>query len=398
MIAVDIIQTIFIFGIPLLILNLRKNKVVKLVGMVGVAYICGILVSLLIFLFNTFGVEITLSSDISEIGSYVAIAVAIPLLLFNANLKESLKLSKTIGKAMLALLISLILVMTIVFIIFNGTITNANILSGMAVGLYTGGTPNLNAIGATFGLNNDIVALANLSDMIIGGIFYAFVLVAAKPFLNIFLKKYKNDNYLKSDVIYENYESLESVPLKNVKGVFFCVLLSLLMTLASALIGVVIWYMLGAKDGELMTYLVPALLIGVTVFGIIGSFNKNIQNVKGNNLVGQYLILVFSFALASALDLTKIGSNFINLFMFFGLITIGTFIVNILFSKLFKIDTDCTLIVLIAGIYGPAFVPAVAKQIKNEKLVVPGLIVGSIGYAVGTFLGIGVGLLFGLFI
>ncbi len=398
MIVIDIIQTILIFGIPLLILNLRKNKIVKFIGMIGVSYLCGILLSLILFVLNISGVTISLNNDISEIGSYVAIAVAIPLLLFNANLKESLKLSKVIGKAMLALIISLILVTIIMFLIFNERIANVNILSGMAIGLYTGGTPNLNAIGATLGLEKDIIALSNLSDMIIGGLFYVFLLLAAKPFVNIFLKKYKNNNYLKSDVVYENYESLESVPLKNAKGVFFCILLSLLMTLASALIGVVIWYILGAKDGELMTYLVPALLIGVTIFGIIGSFNKNIQNIKGNNLVGQYLILVFSFALASALDLTKIGNNFINLLMFFGFITIGTFIVDILISKLFKIETDCTLIVLVAGIYGPAFVPAIAKQIKNEKLIAPGLIVGSIGYAIGTFLGIGIGLLFSLFL
>jgi len=70
---------------------------------------------------------------------------------------------------------------------------------------------------------------------------------------------------------------------------------------------------------------------------------------------------------------------------------------KILLSRIFKVETDCTLIVLTAGLYGPAFVPAVAKQIKNERMIVPGLIVGSLGYAVGTFLGIGVALLLGIF-
>ena len=46
-----------------------------------------------------------------------------------------------------------------------------------------------------------------------------------------------------------------------------------------------------------------------------------------------------------------------------------------------------------AGIYGPAFIPAITKQIKNDALTVPGLICGSIGYAIGTFLGMGIGLL-----
>ena len=61
------------------------------------------------------------------------------------------------------------------------------------------------------------------------------------------------------------------------------------------------------------------------------------------------------------------------------------------------IDVDCTIVTLTAGVYGPAFVPAITKQIKNDALTVPGLIVGSIGYAIGTFLGAGLGYLFLLF-
>jgi uncharacterized membrane protein len=47
-----------------------------------------------------------------------------------------------------------------------------------------------------------------------------------------------------------------------------------------------------------------------------------------------------------------------------------------------------------AGIYGPAFIPAITKQIKNDALTVPGLICGSIGYAIGTLLGFALGMLF----
>ncbi|MBE6635047.1 MAG: DUF819 family protein [Ruminococcaceae bacterium] len=397
MVAISIVQALLIVAVPLLVLKLRDTKAVKGIGMIGMTYLLGIGVSLVVFLLNTIGIEFSLNKDIGEIGSYLAIAVAIPLLLFNANLKEATKLSRTVGKSILSLFISLAAVTAITFFAFRSRLADADILAGMAMGLYTGGTPNLNAIGSALGLAKDTIALANLADMMIGGVFYVFLLVAAKPLVDKLLGKYKSSEYLTADVKVENYESLEHVPLKSVKGVLFCILLATLMALTSALIGVVIWFMLGAPDGELFTYLVPALLIGVTVFGLIGSFNHNIREVRGNNLVGQYLILVFSFALASALDLSRIGANFVNIILFFAIITVGTFIIHILLSRIFKVETDCTLIVLTAGLYGPAFVPAVAKQIKNERMIVPGLIVGSLGYAVGTFLGIGVALLLGIF-
>ena len=49
-----------------------------------------------------------------------------------------------------------------------------------------------------------------------------------------------------------------------------------------------------------------------------------------------------------------------------------------------------------AVIYGPSFVPAITKQLKNDSLTAPGLIVGSIGYAIGTFIGLLLGLLYAL--
>lgn len=132
-------------------------------------------------------------------------------------------------------------------------------------------------------------------------------------------------------------------------------------------------------------------------FGIIGSFSKKIRETQGTNILGHYLILVFSFALASSVDFSKlIGSNFKELIILYGIITIGSFVVNVIFARFLKIDSDCVIVTSTAGIYGPAFVPAITKQIKNDNLTVPGLICGSIGYAIGTFLGVGLGLLFAL--
>jgi len=139
----------------------------------------------------------------------------------------------------------------------------------------------------------------------------------------------------------------------------------------------------------MIDYLVPVLLIGVTILGIIGSFNKPIRETKGMNVLGQYFILVFSFALASSMDFSRFSGIFSSTLILYGSITLGVFIVHVLISKLLKIDVDCTMVTLTAGLYGPAFVPAITKQIKNDSLTAPGLITGSIGYAIGTFLGIG---------
>jgi len=100
--------------------------------------------------------------------------------------------------------------------------------------------------------------------------------------------------------------------------------------------------------------------------------------------------------LAASVDLTRLHGNFGRILIFFGLITVLFFAIHIMFSKLFNIDVDCVIVTATAGIYGPAFIPAITKQINNDALTIPGLICGSLGYAVGTFLGFCFGLLFKL--
>jgi uncharacterized membrane protein len=296
-------------------------------------------------------------------------------------------------KSFLSLVVCLLIVTTICVVAFKPALEESPFFGAMAVGLYTGGTPNLNAIGNIFHLSQDSIALANLSDILIGGVFYLFLLLFAKPLFKKYLKSEQNEVYLTEETNVRNFEDLQEKGSWNKKKLALTVLLAFGMALVSAAFGVVLWIIQGSKDGQMLDMVVPCLLIGVTLFGLIASFFKKVREVEGTNFIGQYLILVFSYALASSLDISKISSNFLTIFLFYSIITIGTFLLHTLVARALKVDIDCSLVVLTAGVYGPAFVPAIANQVKNKKMIAPGLIVGSLGYAIGTFLG----LLFGLF-
>ncbi len=393
----DILHVVLIFVVPYLIIRFKEFKLTKLFGTIGMAYFFGLVVAGLIFLINEIGGNFHLSTDIGEIGSYAAIAIGIPLLLFGANLKEAKKLSGPVLKSFLALIVSVLLVTTVTFLVFGRHLVDGDALSAAAIGLYTGGTPNLNAITNIFGLEAEVIALANLSDIIIGALFYVFLLLAAKPIIDKILPFQKQNTYLKEESDMKNTEDFNFKDFKTSRRLFRTFLVAFGMTAISAGVGILVWVLLGAEQGRMLDFLVPLMLIGVTVFGIIGSFNKKIRETKGTNILGHYLILVFSFALASSVDFSRlIGSNFGEMIILYGVITVGSFLVHVVFARILKIDSDCMIVTSTAGIYGPAFVPAITKQIKNDNLTVPGLICGSIGYAIGTFLGLGLGLLFAL--
>jgi uncharacterized membrane protein len=383
----SIIQLILYFIVPILILKYHNIKLTRWIGAIGSAYLLGIILALILYLVSLLGFEISFSSDIGEIASHVAISLAIPLLLFSSNLVEAKKLSKIVLQSFALLVLSAILVSSIVFYLYGKNVQDGAILSGMAIGVYTGGTPNLNAIASIFGLDRSLLLSANLADMVIGALFYIFLLVGAKPLLKRVLKNGNHSLYMKEDTTVENFEELDLPKFKFTKKLLISILVAFWMVLVGALLGIGLWVFSGAVDGRMNDYLVPVLMISVTVFGVIGSFNKSIRNTPHMNVVGQYLILVFSFALASSIDFSKVQDAFGVTLVLYGSITVGVFFVHMLFARMFKVDADCMIVTLTAGLYGPAFIPAITRQIKNDDLTAPGLITGSIGYAIGTFLG-----------
>ncbi|MBU1020082.1 MAG: DUF819 family protein [Firmicutes bacterium] len=392
--VIIIVQALAIFTVPILIIKYHNFIITKWLGSIGTAYLLGILVAVVFFLFDKLGSEITLNSDVGEIGSIVAISIAIPLLLFSANLKEARKLSKMVLKAFFALVISATVVSAIVFYTYGRLLSYGAELSGMAVGLYTGGTPNLNAIGSIFGLDATTIGVANLSDMIIGAVFYLFLLTVCKPLLSKFLNQSTQTEYIKDVSDMENIDDINVEKFKFTRKLLNRLLLSFGITALGAIFGIVLWVILGSVDGKMIDLLVPTIMITATVFGIIASFNKKIRETKDMNVLGQYFILVFSFGLASSLNFLRMQGIFGDILILFTAITLGVFVLHATLCKILEVDVDCMMVTLTAGVYGPAFVPAITKQIKNDSLTIPGLITGSIGYAIGTFLGAALGFIF----
>ncbi len=358
----SIIQTISVFLIPLLIIKYHHFFLTKIFGRIGMAYFFGIIVSFLVYLLNKLGLNIVPNADIGQIGGYLAISIAIPLLLFSANLQEVKKLSKTVILSFLSVIVSVVIVSSLTFYLYAKNITHGGELSAMAIGLYTGGTPNLNALATIFKLSVEEIGVANFSDMIIGAVFYVFLLVLSKPLLTKFLKSSTQSYYLKEASTIDNIDHLNIKEFRHSKRLVKTFLIAFSIVIISAISGILIWIILGMEDGKMLDILVPTLMIGVTVLGITASFNKSIRETKGTNVVGEYMILVFSFAIASSIDLNQLSSSFGQVLIMYSIITVGAFFLHVIFAKMMHIDAECTIVTATAGIYGPAFIPAITAQ------------------------------------
>ena len=99
-------------------------------------------------------------------------------------------------------------------------------------------------------------------------------------------------------------------------------------------------------------------------------------------------IYIFCIVVASMADLTSLNlSGSLNLLGYLLFAVFGSLIIQALLARLFKIDADTMVIASVTFINSPPFVPMMAAAMKNRRVLVTGLTLGIIGYAVGNYLG-----------
>lgn len=102
-----------------------------------------------------------------------------------------------------------------------------------------------------------------------------------------------------------------------------------------------------------------------------------------------YLVLVFSLVVASMVDVTAIDySASLSIIAYIAFVIFGSLFLSVLLAKIFKIDSDTMVISSVALINSPLFVPMIAESMKNRKVIITGITVGVVGYAIGNYLGI----------
>lgn len=313
--------------------------------------------------------------------------IALPLILFSTNILDYKKLAKTTILSFILLIVSVMLVSSIIGIVaYKKGLNDALNLSGMATGLYIGGTPNLFAIGEAISNDINIINAANISDSVVGGIYILFVLGFGKKIYGI-LPKNKNVEYEKQEIKQtDDYFVLSKINIRKL-------LLNVLLAILCFGTGILIEYMInGNIDGSLY------IVLTVSILGIVLSFIPSVRNVKGNYQAGHYLLLIFSFALSLSVDFNALKTSMIPILIFFSITQILSIIIHFILCAIFKIDGGTALITSIAGIYGPPFIAPVAKAYDDNRLLVPGIICGVIGLAIGNILGISLSSILKLFI
>lgn len=363
-----IFTIILLITIPLLLKFLEKTKIVATISPIALAYLAGILISFK---------SDNLNKEIIILVTEISITLSISLFILASHLDNFKTFLKPLIKSFILGILSLLISIFLIYFLFNLSAEKHSDIMGMLVGLYVGGTPNLNAIGMALEVPNETIVLVNTADIALGGIYFLLLITIIKPMLSLFLPR-----YITNDLFVEKEEEVfyKSNLLEKVKMIFLGLTTSLLLLGFS--FGFV--FLIFGKSN------IPVFLILLTTISIIAAQFTFIKNMKYKFEIADFLLLIFSFGIGLQIDLNELMSNGLDIYIVVGSVFMSTIIIHFLLAWITKTDVDTLMISSTAALYGPAFIAPIAKAINNREIIVYGISLGLLGYILGNYLGLGV--------
>lgn len=406
MFTVILYALIFIFMPAVVLWLCKKVNFLGKIGPILILYIIGVLLGQIPGLNNdaTFALKDKITT--------IMIPLALPMMLFGCQF--NFKDMKGVGKSLIAGLVAVIVATTVGYLLFGSRIADGPKVAGLLVGCETGGTINMAALKQALSFPSERYVLLNSYDMLICFLYFIFLLsVGIKWFRKVLpnaaeTSQQESEAAASGAVMEENnFNGLGSW--RGIGQIFKILLAVISCLVVSVLIVALVGIVLALIQGEPVTlktvtgsfgagWFMPVFILGLTTAAIVASFLKPVRKLTFSYNIGLYLIYIFSIAVASMADVTKLnfGQELYTL-LFLVCIIFGSLLLQFLLSILLKIKADMMIVTSVSLINSPPFVPMMTSAMKNRKVLVPGITVGIIGFAVGNYLGILASQLFALF-
>ena len=387
-----IISLIYLF-FPIIIVSIFHNfKFIQKVGTVILAYIVGIVMSLSGFMQME---TPELTAQLQTVQTWIMnimVPLAIPLMLFSCDFKLW---TKSLPKTIMALfggILSILVAIVVAFFVFrNRGIENLSDISGMMTGIYTGGTMNFFALGSALKVDPTVITIVYTFEMLVTFPLIMFIVGGGYRFFRKLLpfKDEQKTSTISTDRVemrdVENYGNMIN------RKVFPRTMLGFLLSLGFLIVAAGLSLLITGKLNELIIILV------ITTLSIIASFFKKVRDLPKTFELGMIFILVFSIVVASQFDIYSINFKALPLLFFVLFVMTIAVLLHLIISRFAKINGDLFTVSLVGLLCSPPFIPPVVGAMSNKKVLISGIAIGLAGYAIGTYLGIGIAYVLGLF-
>jgi uncharacterized membrane protein len=318
------------------------------------------------------------ASPVYDIVWEYLVPLAIALLLLQANLRRILTES---GPVLIAFLIGSATVVA-------GTIAGVSILdlgdaeaelAGVFSATYIGGSLNFAAVAEVTGFkDSSILAASVAADNIVTNLHFLFIIML--PGFAWLAKRYPS-------VRVESTEPLHSGVARDIHHIKDLGLPGLLTALAVAFMLTAIGNLIADSAGYPQYAILVITLLSIAVGTL---FPGQVARMSGHYEAGNVLIFIFLASIAATADIWQLIGMAPVLFVFASIIIVVHLVILFVLGLVFRFELGELIMASAVCIGGSASAPAIASAKGWRDLLIPGILAGSLGNAIGSFIGVSI--------
>ncbi|WP_416307432.1 DUF819 domain-containing protein [Neptunicella sp. SCSIO 80796] len=306
------------------------------------------------------------------------VPLAIPMLLFRADLARVFKESGTMLAAF-----GLATVFTVLGAFIGAWLVDLGELEAKIVGVltssYIGGSSNFVATSEAVQLTDSSVYLSTLAADALGAVVFLILLMSlpASALIRRLVPSAHMDTASRGEPVADDKQMDDGVA--TMSGVVNGIALSLcICVLGSALAGYIA---------------IPGMfIISITILSLLAAnFGKKmISKINFDFEIGTIFMYTFFATIGASANMSNLLGSALMMVLFLVVVILVHISLLLLFGWWFKLDLAELMIASSACILGPAAAAALAAGQGWRSLITSGMLVGVLGYAVATFIGISI--------
>lgn len=318
--------------------------------------------------------------------------VAIPLMLFKADLVTIYKKTGKLALMFLITCVGAMLGIMFVSFIFRDQIPELHKIAAVFVGSQCGGNINMVVMGEVFDISKNAWNAILVADTLT--FVFTLSMITLLPDIKFIRKRFKTSYPMLSEVNAAVIaESRELVKEESQMDAFSMgKALAVAITIVAVSVAITD-YVNSLNPPFIISQLFGQKFLIITLLTVILAtlFPKQIGGIKGSQELGMFLMFSFFISVsigANLREIVKIGPTLI-LYAFITFFIMVAF--SLVFGKLFKYSIEEISIAANASLGGPTTAAATAAARGYKELITPGILCGILGYVLSNYFGVFIG-------
>ena len=313
------------------------------------------------------------------------VPIAIPLLLFRANVVRIVRESGPMFRAFHVAALGTVIGAFAAGFMFRGMFPRVPEVAGIMTASYVGGGVNFVAVSRSYEVSAELTNPLLVADnFIMAGFFAVLFIISANRW---FLRRYAHPHSVESAdaaaLAAKHWQRKEIALLDIAQALAIAVVIAAVSIKATGAIK--------AATPNKFVYSIfgnPFVLITILTVALTTVCHRWTERIQGSDELGVYLLYIFFFVIGLRADLWLVLLKVPVLFGFCLVMAVANLAFTLIVGRLLKLNLEELLLAVNATLGGPASAGAMAISKGWSGLVLPAILAGLWGYIIGTFVGI----------